>query len=151
MTPEKPPVIDPAGVDAPRPGLWKPIVGAIVLVAASVMTFAFNPTEHNFFPQCTFHQMTGWHCMGCGATRSFHALVHGDFAAAFRNHAFFVIAFPALCYWVLVEFMARLGWQKLPRIKLTPRIIWTSLAIIGTYTILRNLPLEPFASWAPLP
>ena len=34
-------------------------------------------------PACPFHEMTGWACPGCGATRCVRCIFHGDVRGAF--------------------------------------------------------------------
>ena len=34
-------------------------------------------------PGCVFHELTGWACPGCGATRCVRAVFHGEMRAAF--------------------------------------------------------------------
>lgn len=41
---------------------------------------------------CIWRRTLGWNCLGCGMTRSFVSLAHGDLAAAWRFH----LAGPAL-------------------------------------------------------
>lgn len=36
---------------------------------------------------CAWRALTGWECPGCGLTRSFVLLVHGDVSGAFQVHA----------------------------------------------------------------
>jgi len=43
----------------------------------------YDPAEAHFFPQCPLHALTGLYCPGCGTTRVFHHLLHGDPAGAF--------------------------------------------------------------------
>ncbi len=45
---------------------------------------------HRIWP-CPFFYCTGIPCPGCGITRSFIALVQGDFNASFQYHAFGII------------------------------------------------------------
>jgi len=47
---------------------------------------------------CTFHRLTGWNCPGCGLTRSFVSLAHGQLHRAFHFHALGVVLF-ALVVW----------------------------------------------------
>ncbi len=37
-------------------------------------------------PLCLFSNLTGMDCFGCGLTRSFTYMGHGDVAAAFARH-----------------------------------------------------------------
>jgi hypothetical protein len=54
---------------------------------------------------CTFRRLTGWPCPGCGLTRSFVFLAHGQLADAFRMNVFGPFAF----VWVL----AQIPWRAL--------------------------------------
>ncbi len=65
------------------------VLGAVALGVGAVIFF-FNPTTHAFYPVCKFHQLTGLNCPGCGATRAFYALLHGNFSTALRDNALFV-------------------------------------------------------------
>src|SRR5262245_38315317 len=47
----------------------------------------FNPVTAGFFPVCPLHEMTGLNCPGCGLTRGFHALFHGDILTALHFNA----------------------------------------------------------------
>jgi hypothetical protein len=58
------------------------------LAAATLLALAllwrFEPQGQIFFPRCTFHQVTGLLCPGCGGLRATHALLHGELLAAWR-------------------------------------------------------------------
>jgi hypothetical protein len=70
--------------------LWLSI--AVVLLAATLQD---RPPDEVFLPAlkayplpqlCSLRRLTGYPCPGCGMTRSFIRLAHGDFAGAFRYH-----------------------------------------------------------------
>ena len=50
---------------------------------------------------CPFRRLTGLPCPGCGLTRAWLHALRGDWAAAFRAHAFFAAVPP--CVWFLVH------------------------------------------------
>jgi hypothetical protein len=54
---------------------------------------------------CTFHNLTGVPCPGCGLTRSLVAAVHGDFIGSFGFHPLGLVT---LIY-ILLQFLFRLG------------------------------------------
>jgi hypothetical protein len=51
------------------------------LVALGVL-YAYPPDQFAFYPKCLLFSTTGWQCPGCGGLRATHALLHGQFAAA---------------------------------------------------------------------
>lgn len=129
----------------------KPFVpGAIVLfVFAALMiggtVFFFDPATHRFFPGCTFHKLTGLNCPGCGATRSLHALLHGDFLTALRDNALFIAA--------ILFFSARGAWFAANYFRgreqgnfFQPKLLWPWLMLALAFSVLRNLPAFAFLS-----
>src|SRR5215472_13657034 len=66
------------------------VVFALMALAGCVVLYFFNPTSYHFYPVCQFHQLTGLHCPGCGATRALYALLHGDLVTALHDNALFV-------------------------------------------------------------
>ncbi len=123
------------------------LVAMLVLAGAAgaVVVYCFNPSTCGFYPVCQFHRLTGLNCPGCGMTRALHALLHGNFSAAWRDNALLlggagVLAVRGVWY----------GWQKVPAragAKFFPKIfLWLLLAIVLTFTVLRNLPAGAFLS-----
>jgi Protein of unknown function (DUF2752) len=55
---------------------------ALVLLAAAL------PSHGAGVPICLFRYLTGLPCPGCGLTRSFSCILHGDFALAYDYHPF---------------------------------------------------------------
>ena len=61
------------------------LLGALGLGIVFALSFLMQPSGHG--PSfCTFKNAFGIPCPGCGLTRSFIAISHGRFAAAFRMH-----------------------------------------------------------------
>ncbi len=89
--------------------------------------------------------MTGLHCPGCGTGRALHALVHGDFPLALRLNVLAVAAIPVF---LVLALQAAIHPDK--RFPVPPP--WLRLliyAVLFVFLVGRNLPLAPFASWAP--
>jgi hypothetical protein len=114
------------------------MLGAAVIGAGAVVFF-FNPSTHGFYPICLFHQITGLNCPGCGGTRSFYALLHGNLPLALKDNALFVLLIPA--------FALRGAWfatkqiQRRPTAQFLPaKFLWLLLVVAVIFTVLRNLP-----------
>ena len=82
-------------------------------------------------PLCQFNQLTGLPCAGCGATRAFCAIGHGDFTAAWDYNPLSFILYAgtvALLVWPLVR-------RRIPgiekRIVLSPWFGGTAVAVIA--------------------
>ncbi|MDQ2746867.1 MAG: DUF2752 domain-containing protein [Acidobacteriota bacterium] len=125
-------------------------VAAIVAIGAGALVVGyFNPTTAGFFPACPLHAMTGLNCPGCGLTRGFHALLHGDVVSALRFNALlpifgfvFAYLFLSLC---LTAWRGRgLSWKIF-----TPTAMGVFLFVIAAFFVLRNLPFYPFTFLAP--
>ena len=104
----------------------------------------FNPTNAGFFPVCPLFALTGFACPGCGLTRGFHALLHGDVWMALDYNAllpFFGLligfAFVSLIY------LALRG-KRVPFNLLQPNALWVFLIMLLVFGVTRNLPWYPF-------
>lgn len=123
---------------------------AIVLLSAGGLALAatvyfFDPATHYFYPGCTFHAVTGLNCPGCGATRSLHALLHGNFFTALHDNALFIatIFFFALRGgWLLMNHLC----GRTPGDFLPLKLLWPLLAAAAIFSVLRNLPGFAFLS-----
>jgi hypothetical protein len=61
--------------------------GATAMIAGAAGVAYFDPTSAGFFPVCPLYMLTGLACPGCGLTRGFHALFHGDILTALDYNA----------------------------------------------------------------
>ncbi len=102
------------------------IVSAVV--AGATVIFLFDPAQHDFYPRCPFHTLTGLDCPGCGSTRALHELVHGHVGAAMRLNPLAVLALPALA----------LGLAIRPRLR-KPECVWILLTVTVAFGIFRNV------------
>jgi len=95
----------PAGWAA---AVWAAAAG-LAVVALAVLRWVPLPSgpEHSV---CFFRHLTGVPCAGCGLTRAFAALAHGDLGAAFALHPLApLILVEAIVGWLLW------GWLLLRR------------------------------------
>jgi hypothetical protein len=114
-------------------------VGALA-AAALALLYRFDPASSPFYPPCVFHELTGFHCAGCGTLRAFHALLHGEWRRAFGLNPASVVGAP-----VLALLLLRQAWHQArgsaSRAHRAPA--WAIPAIaagIVLYGVLRNLP-----------
>jgi hypothetical protein len=106
-----------------------------------------DPTNSDAFssPTCILKLTTGFDCPGCGGTRAFWYLLHGNLPQAARNHAVFVFALPFLLY-MYVAWSAKLVFKRdvLPALRPSPWVLSAFLGAWLVFSVLRNLPWTPF-------
>ncbi len=127
------------------------LAGAAIAVGAAAVAGAayFNPVTAGFFPQCPLNQMTGLHCPGCGLTRGFHALFHGDIFGALGYNAlipFYIFLFGFVAV-TLVSIVFR--GRPLPVKLFHPKLIYGFLIVSLVFGVVRNFPFYPFTILAP--
>ena len=114
---------------------------AVAGAAAGVAAFvgAVDPNEPGHYPTCPFLWLTGLFCPGCGALRTLHALVHLDVPAALSLNVLVAAFVPLLVLW-WGRWTYR-QWTGRPRRWLAPAwSLWTLLAVVVAFWVLRNLP-----------
>lgn len=119
-------------------------IGAIGMATGVFVVGFFNPVTAGFFPQCPLYQMTGLACPGCGLTRGFHALFHGDILGSLDFNA--LIPFYALIFGYLFLSLANtairgraLSWKVFK-----PNLMYGFFGISLIFSVVRNLPFYPF-------
>jgi hypothetical protein len=103
----------------------------------------FNPSNAGFFPGCPLLDVTGFACPGCGLTRGFHALFHGEFLTALDYNA--LIPFFAIGFVYLLLLLASIAMRgKAFRLTVvTPASLWVFLVLALGFGLLRNIPVYP--------
>ena len=123
------------------------LTGAVVV---GLLLFAFDPSRYGFYPQCMFHQMTGLDCPGCGGLRATHQLLHGHFRQALALNPLILILLPVLGW----AFFSMLWHQATGRALAHPfkhrGWLWTFLALVVVFGIVRNLPVPLFKNLSPI-
>lgn len=110
---------------------------AIAIGAFIAIYYIFDPAN-NLFPKCLFYQLTGWECAGCGSQRMVHALLHGDFVAAWHYNPAILILSPVFVLMLIASFYR----NRLPRfynIVYSPWVVWSVLGSILAWWIGRNI------------
>ena len=118
-------------------------LGAFFLVLL-VLVFV-DPRTARFAPICPLHATTGFGRPGCGTGRALFCLCPlGLPAGAVRLNALAVAAIPIF---LALALQAAIHPEKrLPVPPLRPRLL--IYAVLFLFLVGRNLPFEPFASWA---
>lgn len=118
----------------------------VLAVGASVsVVWYFNPSNVSFLPVCPLYSMTGIACPGCGLTRGFHALFHGDILTALDYNAMLPIFSLILGYFFLSMVLVAVRGRGLSINYLKPQYVWTFAILTVSFAILRNLPYYPFS------
>lgn len=120
-------------------------VMAICVVAMAVWVLRnFEPGVASWYPKCAFHQATGLHCPGCGATRALRALVLGDVLLAIRYNPMLILGLPVI--------FGMIAWQRRRERAgglASPKMAWVLFLLLLVYMIGRNLPSPLLSPLAP--
>ena len=128
------------------------ITAGIFVAGAAVGSFVvayFNPVTAGFFPLCPLNQLTGLACPGCGLTRGFHALFHGDLLGALDYNALIPLYVLFFGYLTLSLALTAIRGVGLSWKFLRPWMVYSFLVTSFAFGILRNLPYFPFNWLAP--
>ena len=103
-----------------------------------------------WFPGCLFHELTGFHCPGCGLTRATYSALHGDLLAALRFNCLGLLLMSGALLGLGLEVF---GWMrdKPPPVSLRfgRRVMWWLIGAVLAFWVLRNIPAWPFSLLAP--
>ncbi len=120
-------------------------LGLSLASAAAFVVAYFDPVTARFFPVCPLFQMTGFACPGCGLTRGFHALFHGDVLGALDFNALIPFYFFFFAYLAVSMFLVSARGRGLSFAFFKPRIVYSFLVLFCVFAIVRNLPVYPFS------
>lgn len=113
------------------------------MAVGATVGIIFDPTKSNFYPLCPLYTITGLACPGCGLTRGFHALFHGDVITAIDFNALIPV-WAVIFVWVLISLtMLAIRGRGLPMWPTNPKFMWAFLVVLVTFGVLRNIPLWP--------
>lgn len=105
-----------------------------------LLLFLFNPTEVILVPKCSFHELTGLNCPGCGMQRFLHALMHGHFSEAIHYNYLLIIILPYIVLFAIEELLLTGKSQQRWRNILTSKWILYALCFLApAWFIARNL------------
>ncbi|NQU09674.1 DUF2752 domain-containing protein [bacterium] len=121
------------------------VILAAVAVAAMAVLAVSTVARSAGVSLCVFHELTGWYCPGCGATRAAIQLAHGHWAEAFRMNPALVCLLPLAAYGLI---RAGRPEHRAP-LRIRPAWIGVLVAVILIFAVVRNIPALPWAGLAP--
>lgn len=110
------------------------VVWALSVVVGSL----YGRLIQNRFLPCWFNLITGYKCAGCGGTRSFFALMHGDILSSLRYNAFvpFIVTFIIVVYVrVFIKYVLEKDIKVFPK---GDNWVFVPLVTFLVYFIVRN-------------
>lgn len=118
---------------------------AAAMAGGTGLVAYFDPSQVHFLPVCPLYSITGFACPGCGLTRGFHALFHGDVSAAMH----FNVLIPVWAVIFVVSFLSltlfAVRGRGLPINKLSPNWLVVFMVVLLFFGIVRNIPAYPFS------
>lgn len=118
--------------------------GVLAAGGASLFVWYFNPSTQGIFPVCPLFKFTGLACPGCGLTRGFHALFHGEVRAALDFNLMLPVYAVFFAYLFLAMSLIALRGRGISFNFLRPAVVWGFLITSFVFAVLRNLPVYPF-------
>lgn len=119
-------------------------VGVAAMSAGSGLVAYFDPSKTSFLPLCPIYHLTGFACPGCGLTRGFHALFHGDVLTALHFNALIPVWVLIFGYTLVSLLFLAVRGRGLPMGFVGPKILFGFLIALILFGVLRNLPFYPF-------
>ena len=118
--------------------------GVAAIAGGSGFVAYFDPSTVHFFPVCPLFEVTGLACPGCGLTRGFHALFHGDVLTALHFNALIPVWAVIFGYVFVSLLLFAVRGKGLPMWPTNPKFLWTFMIVLLAFGVLRNLPVYPF-------
>ena len=121
------------------------VAAAAFFAAAALIYLYFTGEGEGAGIPCMFHQITGFYCSGCGASRALRSILHFDFYQALRYNAIFTLCLPlfAVYFGGLSISYIRFGKDRVSE-KISMKIVWIFIALALIYGVLRNVPAFSF-------
>ena len=118
--------------------------GVAAMAAGSGVVAYFDPSTVHFLPVCPLYSLTGFACPGCGLTRAFHALFHGDVLTALDFNALIPVWAVIFGYVFISLILLAVRGKGLPMWPTWPRFLWTFMIVLLVFGVVRNIPVYPF-------
>ncbi len=123
--------------------------GILIVTTGAFVVGYFNPVTAGFFPVCPLHALTGLNCPGCGLTRGFHALFHGDVLSALHFNALLPVYLFVFVYLFVSLVLVAVRGRGLSFNIFRPNLLYGFFIIALIFGVVRNFPVYPFTLLAP--
>ncbi len=133
-----------AGYISPLAERLTAAAGVVAMAGGSAAVTYFDPTTAGFFPVCPLYTLTGFACPGCGLTRGFHALFHGDIPTALHFNVLIPVWAAIFGYVFISSVLLAVRGKGLPMWPTWPRFLWTFMIVLLVFGVVRNIPVYPF-------
>lgn len=114
------------------------LIGALLLAC---LYFWVDPGQSEWVPKCPFRLLTGFDCPACGNQRALHALLHGEWATAWRFNPFALLSLPyitAVCYTSVANGACA---RRMRAVVQHPQVVMGYLVLVVCWWVLRNTPV----------
>lgn len=120
-----------------------PVLAAISLVGLIIARVWPVPSVDGGEPTCILRLLTGLPCPGCGMTRSWVHLAHGDVLTAFEYNLFGPLAMATAAGLVIYTVVAFVRRQPTERLfdQLNPKILMVLMGLWLSYSVVRMISL----------
>jgi hypothetical protein len=119
--------------------------GAGAMSLGAGIVWYLDPARAGFLPACPLYTVTGFACPGCGLTRGFHALLHGDILGALGYNALIPLFIVIFGVFFLALTSVALRGRPLMSWNISLPVVWGMFVLLLLFGILRNLPFYPFS------
>ena len=118
--------------------------GATGMVIGAGIVGYIDPAKQSLFPPCPLYSLTGFACPGCGLTRGFHALFHGDVLTALDYNALLPFFGLLVGFGFVSMALVAIRGRRVNIDILHPTALWVFLILLLVFGVTRNLPWYPF-------
>lgn len=116
------------------------VIAAILLWMGFVSVFP--ETAAKIYPGCPIHRWTGVYCPGCGGTRAFEALLHGQFLKSLRFHPLVVPAVLFTVVYLILLLLWKFGKGRTPKPHFRRIYLVIVIALILYHVIAANIRVD---------
>ncbi|MCA1608701.1 MAG: DUF2752 domain-containing protein, partial [Acidobacteria bacterium] len=118
--------------------------GLAAIAGGIIFLRYFDPTKVNFLPACPLYRTTGFACPGCGLTRGFHALLHGDILTALDYNLLVPLWAGMIVFFFVSLLLVAIRGKGISLNRFNPAWLWFLLGVLMIFGVVRNLPFYPF-------